>query len=152
MDVRITSVTWEAAGPLVAAATEPIEGALRANLNSHYGLEVDLLLVVISVSDDPLEQEKFAKTHTRLGSYERWPSTDKRRLWSLPLEFPRAAFEAMSLEQMRSSVASAIRHVIDSPPRKPPKSFDLEKFQTDVTSALAGIGASVCNGSKADIS
>jgi hypothetical protein len=137
MDVRITSVAWEDAAAHVAAATDPIERSLREGLSGEYGSELDLLLVVVSVSDDPAENQKFARTHTKLGTYKRWPSVEKRQLWSLALEFPRTEFEAQTVDQMRAAIAAGFARAITSPARKPPKSFDYPAFRADALAALS---------------
>jgi hypothetical protein len=136
MDVRITSVTWEDAATRLATATNPIEQALHDGLLTQYGLDLDLLFVVVAVSDDPAENQKFARAHTKLGTYKRWPSAEKRQLWSLAVEFPRTEFEAQTVDQMRASIAAGIASKVSSPARKPPKSFDYAAFRTDALAAL----------------
>jgi hypothetical protein len=129
MDVRITSVAWDASTTHLAAATDPIERSLRDGISAQYGPELDLLFVVVSVSDDPAENQGFVRAHTKLGQYERWPYGEKRQLWSLAVEFPRTEFEAQTIDQMRASIAASIRNAVSSPARKPPSHSSIRHFE-----------------------
>lgn len=139
MDVRITSVVWEAVADQVRAATDVIERTLSERLSSDYGTQLDVLFVIVSVSDDPAENEKFSRAHTTIGQYERWPSTEKRQLWSLAVEFLKTELEAQTVDEMRRSIGANIAATVCSPKTKPPPTFDYSAFRDDALSALEAV-------------
>ena len=136
MDVRFTSVVWEDVANKVATATDAIEQTMQKGLPEQYGPQLDLLLVVVAVSEDPVENRRFVQAHTKVVSYKRWPSEEKRRLWSLAVEFQPSELENQTVEQMRVSIAARVAATLSTPSKLPPKSFDYSSFKTDALRAI----------------
>jgi hypothetical protein len=108
MDVRFTSVVGEGVAEQVRDVTSTLQDELKGRLSDGYGSQIDLLCVVVSVSDDPDENARFARPHAKLGHYKPWPGEEKRRLWSNALTFPHSAFGKLSSDQMRRSIIEGL--------------------------------------------
>ena len=136
MNVRITSSVWEEVAADVQAATNYIEQVLNDALSGDYDLDLDVLFVVVAVSADPSENERFSKPHNKVGFYKRWPSPEKRRIWSVAVEFAPDTLEGRSVDQLKQLIAEGVRRQIVAPKKKPPKLFNYSAFRDGAFAAL----------------
>ena len=72
MRIRVTSVNSEDTGPLLREVTVKLEDWLTAALSDgEYSSAPDqLAFVIVSAFDEPEENERWARSHDKLGSYK----------------------------------------------------------------------------------
>jgi hypothetical protein len=143
MNFRVTSVTSEETAVLLRAITTNIEQVLTANLaGDSFGVGIDqLTLVVVSVDNDPVANEAWAKPYRKLGSYRHMVTSERIRFLSLAAEVSPSDLVALPDSQRHQFVAELLSSQFSTRPKRLPRGFEFPGLATAVCSALSGVAS-----------
>ncbi len=93
--------------------------------------------IIVSVVDDISENEKWAKTHNRLGRYKDHFTSELVRYISISVELSPSSIASTELNNLYYLVSNAITNRLLSRPKRLPKNFDFTRCANAITATLA---------------
>jgi hypothetical protein len=135
---QVTSITAEEVAPYVRDVTVKLREWLNASMSDgDFGGHLDqVTMVIVSVEDEPEQNERWAKSHRGLGRPKNPFTGETYTELSFAVAIPPSKFDGADLEKaLRVASSAAIQTVLDRPKRVP-KGFDYERFAKGLSAAL----------------
>lgn len=138
MKFRVTSIAGPENGPLIRDATVRLQDWLNATLeDGEFGLGLEkFTFIVVSVFDEPEENERWAKAHRKLGSFTHQATGERVRDLCAAAAIPPQLFGSQQLVENLEIICRAMRAEITQRPKRLPKGFEYERFAAAVNAAL----------------
>ena len=143
MKMTFTGVTSSEVSDLISNVAVAFENKLKPIfVNTTYGGGVDnFVVVIVSVSSNISENEKFCKSHNRVGTDSHPVTGEKIRYVSVALPFDPELIESRTGDQVREDVCVALKNRLNNIGLKRiPKEFDFLKFSEDLQASLDSVG------------
>ena len=138
MNFRVTSVACEETAAPMRAITAKLEDWLNAALgNADFGSGVDqFAIVIISVSDESSDNERYVKVHSKLGNYKSITGLSATSYLSVAVEVPPASVAEATFEGLLAVASQAAIKQLSLRPKRLPRGYDYPRLSAAVTVAL----------------
>ena len=120
-----------------------IQSGLSSHLNKFlssfdFGDSIDqFMIVIVSVDDDALVNQRFASAHNKLAKYKNPFTKETVRLLSIPVEIPHMIFKNANQKNIKSIICEAVLNQILKRPKRLPKGFDFNIFSRHISNTIS---------------
>ena len=138
MKFRVTSAVWEESGARIRRITTAAEDNLNSSLaNRDFGSDLDqFTIVIVSFSDHPQENERWAKAHRKLATAKHPVTGDEIRYLSIAIPITPNCITGASDEELNRLVMRNVADQIGVRPPRLPKGLNYQALSTAVTMVI----------------
>ncbi len=138
MRFHVTSITATEVAPCVRDVTVKLRELLNAAMSDgDFGGHLDqVTMVIVSVDDEPEQNERWAKSHRGLGRPKNPFTAETYTELSFAVTISPSKFDGTNLEKALRVASSAFVQTILKRPKRVPKGFDYERFAKGLGAAL----------------
>lgn len=139
MRFHVTSIVATEVAPCVRDATVKLQEWLNAAMSAgDFGGHLDqVTMVIVSVEDEPAQNERWAKSHRGLGRPKNPFTGETYTELSFAVAIPPSKFDGANMEKALRVDSSAFMQSSLERPKRVPKGFDYERFATGLGAALS---------------
>jgi hypothetical protein len=147
MRFRVTSVAGSEEGRRLGDITVAMEDRLAAVLGLlDFGSSIDqFTIVVVSVYDDPMENEEWCKAHRKLATIKNPITQTPMRLLSIAVPISPAEICTAEPDTLPKLVTNAVRRELAVRPKRLPKGLDFAQLSDAVARSLSPWFKSLAN-------